>query len=490
MEQGRCPISQEFEVGVDAGASPWADKPFEIATMPAFQPLSLSFWQSGWFQIALLCVCGITLVTCLSLAARLALQSRAQFVQLCDKAREVSRSLDEVVWAVNSHRDTLRDFTSYVCKYAQAFFDASTIRCRLDMEPEMPALGLDLAVRRNVFLAVKEALPQVQMVILTSADDDEMVFLAFVTAASRNRMAMVGDIPTVGAGHIDDTVMGGPHRRAILPQHDEIPPRGGTRSFTSFVSFIGNTSLIEVLPLLPLPFHHDLVVSTVFLLGDSTVTDQPHEPWNSWGQMLTRFFQPGVAVANHAESGESLRGALSARRVEKVLTSMRPGDYLFVQFGHNDMKDRATNALATYRTKLHQLIADVRDRGGTPVLVTSMERKAGVDEVTLGEYPRTVRGVAEEAGVALIDLHAMSRILYRALGDQLDAAFQDGTHHNAYGSYELARCVALGIWRNELPLARSLVPIIPDFDPAHPDDPEQYIIPASPAASYLTPDGN
>ena len=129
---------------------------------------------------------------------------------------------------------------------------------------------------------------------------------------------------------------------------------------------------------------------TVFLLGDSTVTDQPREPWNSWGQMLTRFFQPGVAVANHAESGESLKSSLGAHRVQKVLSSIKPGDYLFIQYGHNDQKDRATNALATYKTNLLKLVADARARGATPVLVTSMERTSGVDKDTLGEYPATV----------------------------------------------------------------------------------------------------
>jgi lysophospholipase L1-like esterase len=233
---------------------------------------------------------------------------------------------------------------------------------------------------------------------------------------------------------------------------------------------------------------HDAV--TVFLLGDSTVTDQPQEPWNSWGQMLTRFFKPGVAVANHAESGESVKSALSAGRVEKVLTSMRAGDYLFVQFGHNDMKDRATNALATYRANLRQLVDDVRARGGTPVLLTSMERKAGIAADTLGKYPATVREVAREKHVSLIDLHVMSRILYQALGDQIDAAFQDGTHHNAYGSYELARCVALGIRQNDLPLAEWLTDDLPDFDPARPDDPARFSVPASGERSSVKPDGN
>jgi lysophospholipase L1-like esterase len=229
---------------------------------------------------------------------------------------------------------------------------------------------------------------------------------------------------------------------------------------------------------------------TVFLLGDSTVTDQPLEPWNSWGQMLTRFFRPGVAVANHAESGESLKGALSVNRVKKVLSAMRPGDYLFVQFGHNDMKDRANNALATYRTNLLQLVADTRARGATPVLMTSMERIAGVEKDTLAGYPQTVRDVAREQEVALIDLQAMSRVLYRALGENLKVAFQDGTHHNAYGSYELARCVVLGIQQTQLPLARWLTEDAGAFDPAHPDPVEQFAVPASPQRSDVKPDGN
>jgi lysophospholipase L1-like esterase len=229
---------------------------------------------------------------------------------------------------------------------------------------------------------------------------------------------------------------------------------------------------------------------TVYLLGDSTVTDQPREPWNSWGQMLPRFFKPGVAVANHAESGESLRSSLGARRVEKVLTSLKRGDYVFVQFGHNDQKDRATNAVAIYKANLKKLVADTRERGATPVLVTSMERMAGLERDTLAEYPATVRLVAKEDGVALIDLHAQSRKLYRALGGHLKQAFQDGTHHNNYGSYELARCVVEGIKSNHLPIAKSIVDDVLPFDPVHPDPIETFSVPPSPSAATEKPDGN
>lgn len=234
----------------------------------------------------------------------------------------------------------------------------------------------------------------------------------------------------------------------------------------------------------------DPQATTVFLLGDSTVTDQPLEPWNSWGQMLPRFFEPGVAVANHAESGESLKSALAARRVEKVLRSLRAGDYVLIQFGHNDQKDKASNALATFQTQLKQLVADVRAKAAQPVLIVPMERKAGVEKDTLAGYPDAIRAVARDEKVPLINLQLMSRAFYHALGRNLDEAFVDGTHHNAYGSYELARCVVEGLRLNQLPLAQHLTDDLPPFDPRHPDPVASFAIPASPRRSDQTPEGN
>ena len=231
-------------------------------------------------------------------------------------------------------------------------------------------------------------------------------------------------------------------------------------------------------------------VLTVFLLGDSTVCDQPAEPWNSWGQMLPRFFKPEIAVANHAESGETIRSSLGAQRFEKVFSLMKKGDYLFVQFGHNDMKDHATNALATYKANLKKVVARTRELGGTPVLVTSMERKGGVERDTLDGYPDAVREVAKEENCALIDLHAMSRTFYRALGVDVGKAFQDGTHHNNYGSYELAKCVVEGIKQAKLPLAKFIADDFGNFDPAHPDSVASFEMPVSPMVSKEKPLGN
>ncbi len=231
-------------------------------------------------------------------------------------------------------------------------------------------------------------------------------------------------------------------------------------------------------------------VPTIFITGDSTVCDQAAEPWNSWGQMLPRFFKPVLAVANHAQSGESIKSSLSARRFEKVFSQMKSADYLFIQFGHNDQKDKRPGALDDYRKNLTELVRKTRSLGATPVLITSMERKGGLEKDTLEAYPDTVKAVAIEEKCALIDLHAMSRVFYQALGPDLDKAFQDGTHHNNYGSYELAKCVVLGIQQAKLPLAGAITPDFGKFDPARPDPVSEFEMPASPVVSELKPAGN
>jgi lysophospholipase L1-like esterase len=231
-------------------------------------------------------------------------------------------------------------------------------------------------------------------------------------------------------------------------------------------------------------------VPTVFVIGDSTVCDQPAEPWNSWGQMLPRFFKPEIAIANHAESGETVADSLRAQRFEKVFSLMKPGDYLFVQFGHNDQKNHATNALDVYESDLKKIVARTRSLGGTPVLVTSMERKNGVEHDTLAGYPDAVREVAKSENAALIDLNAMSRIFYRALGSDIGKAFQDGTHHNNYGSYELAKCVVEGIKNDNLPLAKFISDDFKGFDPARPDPLVTFSMVVSPTVSTEKPLGN
>jgi lysophospholipase L1-like esterase len=240
-------------------------------------------------------------------------------------------------------------------------------------------------------------------------------------------------------------------------------------------------------------------IPTVYLLGDSTVCDQPREPYNSWGQMLTRFFKPGIAVANHAESGESLRSSLSAGRLDKVLSMMKPGDYLFIQYGHNDEKEKGEGigAFTTYRADLKRFVIGVRQKGGIPVLVTPVQRRTFDDSGRItnshGDYPEAVRQLAREEKVALIDLHAMSTAFYEALGpEKSKLAFKegDGTHHNNYGSYELAKCIVAGIKAGRLGIVKYLVRDVPAFDPGKPDPLESFRLPPSPDSTVVKPLGS
>lgn len=247
--------------------------------------------------------------------------------------------------------------------------------------------------------------------------------------------------------------------------------------------------------------------TTVFLAGNSTVTDQDKDPWASWGQIIPAFFEPGkVAVANYAESGEALHSFKN--RLQQLLSVMRTGDYLFIEFGHNDQKrtGEGIGAFTSYKKDLEYYITQARAKGGIPVLITSMHRRSfdstGRIVNTLGDYPAAVRLVAAEQKVALIDLNAMSKTLYEAWGPvtSLKAfvhypansfpgqpeALKDNTHFSTYGAYEIARCVAKGMVDAGLPLALKVA----KFDPARPDAVEGFYWPGSVMGEVVRPDGN
>lgn len=253
--------------------------------------------------------------------------------------------------------------------------------------------------------------------------------------------------------------------------------------------------------------------TTVFLAGNSTVVDQALEPWAAWGQMIPRFFEPhAIAIANYAESGETLKAFKSERRLDKLLSMAKAGDYLFIEFAHNDQKPGSNHLdpFTTYKQTLKEWIAEARKQGITPVLVTSMHRRnfdsGGHIINTLGDYPEAMRQTASEEKVALIDLNAMSKTLYEAWGPEQsikafvhypahtfpgqDSALKDNTHFNPYGAYELARCVAKGIAHAKLGIAKYLVKEALPFDPAHPDPVKNWYWPMSTFVTGTKPDGN
>lgn len=254
-------------------------------------------------------------------------------------------------------------------------------------------------------------------------------------------------------------------------------------------------------------------IPTIFLAGNSTVVDQANEPWAAWGQMIPAFFQPGkVAVANYAESGETLKGFKGARRLEKIWSMSKPGDYLFIEFAHNDQKAGGNHLdpFTTYKQTLKEWIAEARKRNITPVLVTSMNRRSfdstGRITNSLGDYPEAVRQTGKEEGVAVIDLNAMSKTLYEALGPQTSIkAFvhfaantypnqpndvKDNTHFSPYGAYQLARCVVNGIKQHVPALAQYLRKDLKAYDPANPDNATKWHWPASSFVGLVKPDGN
>ena len=239
-------------------------------------------------------------------------------------------------------------------------------------------------------------------------------------------------------------------------------------------------------------------VPTIFIIGDSTVCDQPTEPFNSWGQMLPRFFKPVVAVANHAESGESIASSLGAGRFNKIWSQMKKGDYLFVQFGHNDMKGTAADGLQSYTDNLGRVVDKARSRGGIPVVCTPVSRRTfgsdGKISNSFGGYPEAVRRVARAKNVPLIDLQPMTAALYEALGPEAAveafANANEHTHHSDYGSYEIAKCVLQGIRQNKLGIGQDIVDDFTGFNPAHPDSISSFTLPKNPSRNAQTPLGN
>ena len=193
----------EATVLAPLGSSPWWATPQNINPMPTLQPIKVYFWQTGWFQLSLLSLSGVVILISLRLVAQLALdrkeqrllrqerariardihddlgsrmtqlvlhgevaqselptesETRLQIDRICEDARGILSTLDEILWAVNPKRDTFRDFTSYICGYAQEFFKSTRIHCLFDLDPAASSVELSLPLKRALLMAVKETL--------------------------------------------------------------------------------------------------------------------------------------------------------------------------------------------------------------------------------------------------------------------------------------------------------------------------------------------
>jgi lysophospholipase L1-like esterase len=247
-------------------------------------------------------------------------------------------------------------------------------------------------------------------------------------------------------------------------------------------------------------------IHNIFIAGDSTVCDQPAAPFTSWGQVITRWIKPDYSVSNYAISGNSAPAFYSAQRMAKITSQLRPGDFVIVQYGHNDMKNTAANALQIYKDHYTRFIDDTRAKGATPIMLTPVSRKSfgEGDKITnsflvrgTDDYIAAVREVVKAKECLFFDLNAKSAIFYETIGKaNIQPAFanaSEGTHHSDWGAYEIARCVMQGLIDLKVPIAQSVTDDWKPYDPAKPGLFADYKVPPDPmpgGRGGATPAGN
>jgi lysophospholipase L1-like esterase len=222
--------------------------------------------------------------------------------------------------------------------------------------------------------------------------------------------------------------------------------------------------------------------SRIFLIGDSTMADKPliGMAERGWGQVFPHFFDTSVLFENHARNGRSTRSFINEGRWQVVLEKLQAGDYVFIQFGHNDSKKDDTARYAEphtdYKSNLLRFVKDARAKNATPILLTPVSRRKfdnqGKPIDLHGDYPVVVRELTAEQNVPLIDLHKSSMQLLERLGADeskkiflwikpdlytaIRAGKEDNTHFTEFGALKIARLVAEGLKELNLPLSKEL----------------------------------
>jgi len=253
-------------------------------------------------------------------------------------------------------------------------------------------------------------------------------------------------------------------------------------------------------------------LTLVYLAGDSTVTDQDVEPWASWGQFITNYFDTNIVVANYAYSGSSLSSFKNSNRLKKILLEIKKGDYLFVEFGHNDEKIKGTGngAWESYSDLLTEFVQSAKEKGAIPVLVTPTQRRFfnenGTLKETHGDFPAAMRAVAQKNNVALIDITKLTTELYETWGDEVsrkafvqypantfpgqEKVLEDNTHFNSFGANEIALCLIKGIRELDIPLKKNIKKETPNYNPKKPNYISSWTLPMSNRFEIAKPDGN
>lgn len=272
------------------------------------------------------------------------------------------------------------------------------------------------------------------------------------------------------------------------------------------LEFLGNVAVqsIKITPMNNL--------NVVYLSGDSTVTDQDIEPWASWGQFITNYFDQNVVIANYAVSGSALSSFKATNRLKKIMSVIKPGDYLIVEFGHNDekLKGEENGPWKSYSDFLSEYVQLAKAKGAFPILVTPTQRRFfntdGSLKATHGDFPDAMRSVAKKTNVPLIDITQMTTTLYEKWGDEpsrkafvqypantfpgQDKPLEDNTHFNSFGANEIALCVTKGIRDLDIPLKKFLTKETPLYDPKNPNYISSWTLPMSTRFEIVKPEGN
>jgi DNA sulfur modification protein DndE len=223
---------------------------------------------------------------------------------------------------------------------------------------------------------------------------------------------------------------------------------------------------------------------TVFLTGDSTCANKPVDdnPERGWGQLIPKYFTDEISIQNHAVNGRSTKSFISEHRWDTVLSRLPEGDYVMIQFGHNDEKledsTRSAPAHTLYKENLIRFIKDTRSKGAYPILITPVMRRkfdeAGKFVDQHGDYPGVVKEVGAMLNVPVVDLHKSSEALIVKEGVENSKRLflnippnhfknykgkeEDNTHFSEYGAASIASLVCQGIKELKLPLASYLRP--------------------------------
>jgi len=219
----------------------------------------------------------------------------------------------------------------------------------------------------------------------------------------------------------------------------------------------------------------------IWMIGDSTMANKKPEsaPETGWGMVMQEFFKEGVKLHNHAVNGRSSKSFLSEGRWKSVYDSLKRGDYVIIQFGHNDAKTdsvRHTEPYTTYKQTLKLYIDEARAKEAIPVVCSSIVRRhfdvSGNLTDTHGDYIKAAHEIAIETGTPFIDMEAKTRKLVSDLGREKSKSLflfckpgeyntrpngvQDSTHLNNYGAHQVAKLFVDGVKELKLPLVSVL----------------------------------